>query len=182
MQPFLLLNLLASVLLFASTASSADDDNSQQSVASLALEINIPRLQVAEYHRPYLGIWISDTRQQRVADIGVWYDLSMANDEGHKWLPDLRQWWRRSGRSLDLPVDGVSGATRPPGLHTVDITPTTLAQLQPGDYILHVEAAREVGGREHLQLPFSWPATEGAFQSAQGQHELGLVRLLAVQP
>lgn len=142
------------------------------------LSVEIPRLQVAEYHRPYVAIWLSDTRQQRVADVAVWYDVAMARDEGLKWLPDMRQWWRRSGRSLQMPVDGVSGATRPVGTHQVAIPDDLIASLAAGDYILHIEAAREVGGREHLQLPFAIDS-QGRLQSdqlsIQGQHELGLI-------
>ncbi|MCC5880599.1 MAG: DUF2271 domain-containing protein [Idiomarina sp.] len=145
-----------------------------------AISIEIPRLQVAEYHRPYIAVWLSDASQQRIADIAVWYDVAMARDEGSKWLPDLRQWWRRSGRSLTLPVDGVSGATRPVGTHHIDMPQHILDQLEPGDYIVHIEAAREVGGREHLQLKFS-VNTQGAFKinhsTLQGEHELGRVTL-----
>lgn len=146
------------------------------SQASVQLEVEIPRLNVAEYHRPYVAIWVSDTRQQRVFDAEVWYDVAMARAEGEKWLPDLRQWWRRSGRSLTMPVDGVSGATRPVGKHQINIDPAKLDSLPAGDYILHVEASREVGGREHIQIPFSWPAdTTGKLATVQGEHELGLI-------
>ena len=53
-----------------------------------------------------------------------------------------------------------------------------LARLAPGQYTLVVEAAREVGGRELLKIPFTWPA-KGAPQSgkAQGATELGAVTL-----
>ena len=53
-----------------------------------------------------------------------------------------------------------------------------LAKLAPGQYTLVVEAAREVGGRELLKIPFTWPA-KGAPQSgkAQGSTELGAVTL-----
>lgn len=163
--------VLNSVVLLMSPAAQAD--------TSLTVEVEIPRLSVAEYHRPYIAIWVSDPNQQRVSDIEVWYDTAMANQEGHKWLPDLRQWWRRSGRQLDLPVDGVSGATRAPGNHSINVRESALQVLEHGDYILHIEAAREVGGREHLRLPFSWPADAGLLQEQQGEHELGRVRLHA---
>jgi hypothetical protein len=47
--------------------------------------------------------------------------------------------------------------------------------LTGGNYTLVVEAAREVGGRELLRLPFSVPA--GGAATAQGSGELGAVRL-----
>lgn len=153
---------------------------STQALAAPQLQIEIPRLQVSEYHRPYVAVWVSDERQQRVADIAVWYDVAMHNQEGTKWLPDLRQWWRRSGRALDMPVDGVSGATRPVGTHRIAIDDALIQDLAAGNYILHVEAAREVGGREHLQLPFAISEqgnAEPKQQSLTGQHELGQITL-----
>lgn len=168
-RPFTWLFALVTSLLLSAQASSAAQ-----------LSVEVPRLQVSEYHRPYVAIWISDERQQRVADVAVWYDVAMRNQEGTKWLPDLRQWWRRSGRALDMPVDGVSGATRPVGTHTITIKDAVLQTLASGEYILHVEAAREVGGREHLQLPFSLSAQGQATpqqQSVSGQYELGQISL-----
>ncbi|WVM90991.1 DUF2271 domain-containing protein [Halopseudomonas pachastrellae] len=50
-------------------------------------------------------------------------------------------------------------------------------ELAPGDYELVVEAAREVGGRELLKVPFSWPVSQAADLQAQGNRELGQIRL-----
>lgn len=145
--------------------------------ADLQVSVEIPRLQVAEYHRPYVAIWLEHPDQSHAADLAVWYDVKMKDQEGEKWLKDLRQWWRRSGRSLQLPVDGVSAATRAVGSHTltVDDSQAPLKDLPPGDYRLVVEAAREVGGRELLRVPFSWPATEQQTHQAQGESELGAI-------
>lgn len=69
--------------------------------ADLTVNVEIPRINAAEYHRPYVAIWIEDANQKSVADLQVWYQQTDGK-EGHgtKWLPDLRQWWRKSGRSL----------------------------------------------------------------------------------
>ena len=73
------------------------------------ITIEIPRLKVSEYHRPYVAAWIQDENKKSVANIAVWYQMREGREgAGTKWLPDLRQWWRRSGRSLAMPVDGVS--------------------------------------------------------------------------
>ena len=77
--------------------------------ADLDLSIEIPRLKVAEYHRPYVAAWIERPDNSVAANLLVWYDVDMKNGEGTKWLKDIRQWWRRSGRTLKMPVDGVSG-------------------------------------------------------------------------
>src|SRR5690606_31859231 len=110
---------------------------------------------------------------------GVVQMKDAAEGHGTKWLPDLRQWWRKSGRNLDLPVDGVTGPTRPVGKHVikVDAASPRLAKLQAGQYTLVVEAVREVGGRELLKIPFTWPATGTQAGKAQGSSELGAVSL-----
>lgn len=147
--------------------------------AEMNLSVEIPRLDVAEYHRPYVAIWLEGSGQQHVADLAVWYDLKLADAEGEKWLKDLRQWWRRSGRNLQMPVDGVSGATRAVGTHALRLNDQQgpLKTLAAGDYQVVVEAAREVGGRELLRLPFSWPPQQNRTESVQGQHELGAITL-----
>lgn len=145
----------------------------------LAVEIAVPRMSVAEYHRPYVAVWIARPDDQSVAaNLAVWYQQDGRGDEdGKTWLKDMRQWWRRTGRTLSLPLDGVSGPTQAPGTHRVEGTAAVpgLDQLPPGEYVLHVEAAREVGGREMVSVPFSWPATAATVLSAQGDSELGTV-------
>src|SRR5688500_3115960 len=85
------------------------------SAADLAVTVEVPSMSVAEYHRPYLAIWIERPDQTVAANLAVWYSVKGSNGEGTKWLKDLRQWWRRAGRDLTLPIDGLSGATRAPG-------------------------------------------------------------------
>lgn len=149
--------------------------------AEMRLKIEIPRLNVAEYHRPYVAMWIEKPDQSFAADLAVWYDLKLKDNEGTKWLKDMRQWWRKSGRNLDMPVDGLSGATRAPGEHQVVFqgAKAPLNKLPPGEYQLVVEAAREVGGRELLRVPFKWPADAKVPQvgKAKGEHELGNITL-----
>ena len=54
--------------------------------------------------------------------VAIWYDHDMKNNEGTKWLRDIRQWWRVSGRTMSFPADGVSGATRAPGDQKIAFT------------------------------------------------------------
>ena len=154
------------------------------SAATMQVKVEIPELNVAEYHRPYVAVYVEGADGKAAANLAVWYQ-NTDTKEGHgtKWLPDLRQWWRKSGRSLDLPIDGVTGPTRPAGVQTLDFAGNSpqLSGLAPGSYTLVVEAAREVGGRELLKVPFTWPATAAQNGKAQGATELGQVTL-AVKP
>ncbi|ALU88782.1 MULTISPECIES: DUF2271 domain-containing protein [Herbaspirillum] len=162
---------LAAAALFASAAPAG--------AAEMNLKIEIPTLNVAEYHRPYLAAWIERADQSVAANLAVWYDMKKKDKEGEKWLKDMRQWWRRSGREQQMPIDGVSGATRAPGEQKLNFGSTkgAIANLAPGDYVLMVEAAREVGGRELVKLPFQWPPKSPQSAKAQGNSELGAVAL-----
>lgn len=148
--------------------------------AELTVSVEIPSLEVAEYHKPYVALWIENEKGENT-NLAVWYQLEergQASDKGQEWLKDMRQWWRRIGRDTAMPVDGVSGATRAPGKHTVTFAEgkAPLGSLKKGNYVLMVEAAREVGGRELVKVPFSWPAATAA-QSAKGSKELGEITL-----
>jgi hypothetical protein len=139
-----------------------------------SVTITIPRLNVAEYHRPYVAVWVEPAAGGPARTIAIWYDVKKAGAEpGTKWLSDLRAWWRKGGRSMKMPANGVSGATRAPGSHTIPLP----ADLKPGEYVLNVEAARETGGRELVRVPLSVPTRAAA--RAAGSHELGAVTLSA---
>jgi hypothetical protein len=116
-------------------------------------------------------MWLED-EAGAATSLGVWYDVDLKNEEGETWLKDLRQWWRKAGRSTDMPIDGVSGPTRPPGVHDAAFS---AEGLSPGDYEFVFEAAREVGGRELLRAPLTLPADAESVFNLQGEHELGLV-------
>ena len=141
---------------------------------TMDVTINIPRLKVAEYHKPYVAIWV-EKAGGTAKTVAVWYDYDMKANEGTKWLRDVRQWWRASGRSMTFPANGISGATRAPGAHKVSFTRAQLGATAPGAYTLVIEAAREVGDRELLRIPFTWPAKAGAGGRAAGKTELGAV-------
>ncbi len=166
------------------------------SAAGLDIRIQIPQLDTAEYHRPYVAVWLEREDRTVAANLSVWYQQRraapaaaaapaagtppQANEGGTKWLPDLRQWWRRAGRDLNLPVDGLSGATRPVGEHDLQFGDgkTPLPALPAGKYKLMVEAAREEGGRELVEIPFEWPAKTSTPLKGQGKSELGAISLV----
>jgi hypothetical protein len=158
------------LFLFASAHSSATDLN---------ITVEVPRIDVAEYHRPYVAVWIENPDQSVASHLALWYQTDPKKEDGTQWLKDLRQWWRRGGRELAVPIDGVTGATRPVGEHRVSIkgSSAALSKLTPGKYALVTEAVREVGGREVVKIPFEWPATRTQQLSAKGKVELGAISL-----
>ncbi|WP_332853797.1 DUF2271 domain-containing protein [Duganella sp. S19_KUP01_CR8] len=145
--------------------------------AELALKLEVPQLNVAEYHRPYIAAWLENADQKVVANLAVLYDVKKKDNAGTKWLKDVRQWWRKSGRDVEMPMDGVSGATKAPGEQSLTFpgAKAALDKLPAGQYTLVVEAAREAGGREAVKVPLQWPPKSAQNVSGQGKEELGAV-------
>jgi hypothetical protein len=148
--------------------------------AELALKVQLPRTELVEYHRPYLAAWVETVPDHAFAgNVALWYDVNKRDHGGAKWLREMRSWWRQSGHGTAA-VDGVTGATRTAGEHTIDLLHAgAVAALPPGHYEVVVEAARENGGREVLRLPFDWPVKAASAAKAQGQGELGAVSIEA---
>lgn len=141
--------------------------------AAGTVSITIPQIKVAEYHRPYVAAWIEPVGGGAARSLFIWYDVKkVGNEPGTKWLTELRAWWRKGGRSLKMPADGISGATRAPGTYTVPLP----ADIRPGSYVLNVEAARETGGREFVSVPIAVPARAAGIG---GKTELGAISLSA---
>lgn len=140
--------------------------------ADLSVSYVVPRISVAEYHAPYVAVWIENPANGAAAGT-----LSVRFRPNHeKWLKDMRQWWRKAGRAMAVPADGVTGATRAPGVQAMTFSGAKgpLKDLKPGQYTLVVEAAREAGGHESVRVPFNW-GKPGRPASARGSTELGVV-------
>lgn len=141
--------------------------------AAGTVNVTIPQLKVAEYKKPYVAVWLEPAGGGAVRTLSIWYAVNKTGQEpGSKWLSDLRTWWRKGGRGLKLPADGISGATRAPGSYSIALPD----DVKPGAYVLNVEAARESGGREVVSVPISVPAKSAR---AVGKIELGAVALSA---
>ena len=142
--------------------------------ADLTVSVELPTIRVASYHRPYVAVWIEREDQTAVRTLAVWYQQTRNSEgDGKDWLKDIRTWWRKGGRAMTMPADGISGATRAPGRQTITIPGARLGGLQPGQYNIVVEAARELGGREAVRVPFRWGAANTG--RAAGSTELGAV-------
>ncbi len=150
--------------------------------SKLVMEVDIPRFNVAEYHKPYVAIWLEDSKR-KATQLELWYDLDMKDNEGEKWLKDIRQWWRRVGRKAEQPFDGITSATKGPGTHKVSMALNSkqFANLPAGEYQLRIEASREVGGKEVINIPLTWPPKATDFPlTSLGKTELGKINIVLV--
>ena len=48
--------------------------------AELEVSVQVPRLDVAEYHRPYVAIWIEGADQKTAANLSVWYQQKSTSE------------------------------------------------------------------------------------------------------
>ncbi|WP_321490014.1 DUF2271 domain-containing protein [uncultured Hyphomonas sp.] len=137
----------------------------------LTVDLEIPDLSVAKYERPYVAVWIAD------ADRNLIRILMLAGDEP-RWMEENYYWFRRFGRKAGSLVDAMSGPTRRPGEYTLvwDGLDDDGKPVPPGDYILHIEAAREHGDHQHESLDL--PLADGSFtKDIPAGVELGTVRV-----
>ena len=149
--------------------------------ADLTVTVEVPTIRTAAYHRPYVAVWIEqqDTAQTAVRTVALWYEAgatARGEGDGEQYLKDIRTWWRKGGRAMRLPIDGITGPTRAPGRQTVTVPASHLSALPAGTYNMVVEAAREQGGRETVRVPFTWGGAANT-ASAAGTSELGAVRV-----
>jgi hypothetical protein len=49
----------------------------QAVAADATIAIDIPRLNVAEYHRPYVAFWIESASGDKISNLAVWYDVKL---------------------------------------------------------------------------------------------------------
>ncbi|RVU40445.1 DUF2271 domain-containing protein [Rheinheimera riviphila] len=144
------------------------DQQQWQPQAAMQLNYQI-RPQAAAAKRPYLAIWVSTKDQQLVRQ------LSLQGQQA-RWYQELRQWWRRIGKPAQLPLDSLAGATRKAGSYQLawDGRDEQGKPVPPGDYVLHLEIAREHGEHEKLSLPLQFQA--GNKGNTTGHLELGAIQ------
>jgi len=135
-----------------------------------SIDYEIPTLDVAEYRRPYLAIWIADEQGNSILQLQL-----LGNG---RWLRDLRLWWRKFGRADDSLVDALAGATAKPGRYRIewDGRDGQGEKVVQGNYELHVEVAREHGEREAIVVPFVLNG-QPISATAKGTQEIGRVHL-----
>lgn len=133
------------------------------------IDYEIAKQNVAEYRKPYLALWISDSAGKPVKHLRLSGDNS-------RWLRELTLWWRRQGRLQDGLIDAIAGATEKPAVYRLewDGRDDFGKPLVKGNYELHIEVAREHGAHELIDIPFV--LEEKGFElQARGKAELGKI-------
>ncbi|SON49751.1 DUF2271 domain-containing protein [Vibrio tapetis] len=158
---------------FALSALSAASINAEAlpSNAQLDVEFSLPTIETSMYARPYVAVWIEDSKRQPVRTLELW----VGKDE---WLKDLRSWWRKVGRYDKALVDGVTSATRPAGDYRFvwDGTDEKGNRVEEGNYTFYAEVVREHGGRNLLRQKIQL-GQKGFSKTIEPTAETGVVTL-----
>ena len=114
---------------------------------NLSIEYQIPHINEGKYHRPYLALWITDTRNKSVRHL-------MLLGESERWAKENTRWWRRVGRKIPGVLEAVARPTRLPGKYHLswNYLNDQGQPVEPGKYWLHMEAAREGGGHDYQKI------------------------------
>ena len=107
------------------------------------------------YRRPYVAAWIETPDGTPVRTLCLWIGRE-------RWLRDLRRWHRRHKDDRTL-IDAVTRPTRNPVSYSLafDGLDDLGRRLEPGPYVLRLEAAREHGTYQIYRVPFD--AREDSF-------------------
>lgn len=91
------------------------------------------------WKRPYVAVWVEDATGMPARTLCLWI-------EDRRWLRDLRRWNRQHQNETGFAA-AISQATRRAGQYTLrwDGKDDHGQPLAPGEYTIHLEAAREHG-------------------------------------
>lgn len=164
-------------------ARTAVSDKTGTASNGLIIDVALPMFDIADYRGPYVSVWISDDKNRLVKSLAL-------RGTSERWLSELRTWWRRvgrkesgrkeAGRNSESLIDGFSGATK-------KNTPLHIVWDGLDDYgnavidkqlVLHVEVAREHGGRSYEKIPFAIDELTQPIE-VNGDNEIASIRLSA---
>jgi len=185
--------------------------------AELNVKLELPVVTAGIATKPYVAMFIEKDDDTFVRTLSLWHKVRAGRDgggregepqrggaAGDRYLSDLRDWWRSSGATSQMPIDGISSATRSAGTHELVFTngKAPLGDLPAGKYQLVIEVAREVKGPrgergapgaggppprppgggskdalEEQRIAFEWPAKKETTLTAKGKAEIGAISL-----
>ena len=134
-----------------------------------SVDFIIPELDVSNYERPYIAAWVADADRKLVRI------LLLAGPE-ERWMEENYYWHRRFGRKAGSLPDALSEPTRKPGQYLIqwDGLDHDGNPAPAGDYVLHVEAAREHGDHQHESFEITLDSDPFAIERPAGG-ELGSI-------
>ena len=138
--------------------------------AKLTFDYTLPEFDIADYRKPYVAIWLSDTKGNPIKQMAILGD-------SERWWQQSRRWWRKVGRKENSVFPHLAHATRKPGQHSISwFGEDDFGQIvTENELILHIEVSREHGDTSYQKLPFN--LTKQATITKDGKGEIGQLSL-----
>jgi thiamine biosynthesis lipoprotein len=135
-----------------------------------------PKIDVANYKHPFVIIWVTDAEKNPIRTL-------MVSATKKNWIDNLYVWWRRYGRQDPSLFNANLKPTRAPGKYTVewDGADATGKRVPQGQYVIHIEAAREHGGHAYQEIPVTLGA-KPLNAAEPGKDELGAAQVRYLKP
>ena len=132
--------------------------------AKFAFTYEIPDLEVTDYRKPYVSIWLTDNQNNPIKQLVLLGD-------SERWWQESRRWWRKVGRKNESMFIHVAQAKRKPGQYTT----SWLGEddfgmpIEDEQLILHVEVSREDGDISYQRISFSQDKPTTLTKKAKGE-------------
>ena len=106
----------------------------------LAITLALPKMDARRYERPYVAVWVEDSKGAHIATLALW-------GRNRRWVSELTNWWKKDPEARDR-VDAVGRASRGPGEYRLSWNGAddAGAGVAPGEYTVVIEVSREHGG------------------------------------
>jgi len=156
---------------YALAAPGERHDPAWPSHFEFVIDYEIPQHDAVNYRRPYLAIWITSTSHEPLRQL-------LLLGESDRWRQEVRTWWRRAGRNDEPAIDGIVRPTRRPGQYSIvwDGRDSNGRGVATGEYVVCIEAAREHGEREYLEIPVRI-GSESFSVKQRGAKEIGQIEV-----
>ncbi|MDO7886568.1 DUF2271 domain-containing protein [Hymenobacter cheonanensis] len=114
----------------------------------VAVNLELATTEGARVHRPFVAVWVVDSKKKPVRQIALWYNKP-------KYLHDMRYWYETYYDQFAANTNNLSSttsATRAPGKYTLkwDGKDDKGNLVPQGTYTLNIEVAREHGTHQLL--------------------------------
>lgn len=145
--------------------------NNQQHNAVAEISFALPRINNGDYRRPYVALWIQNKDRKVVKN------LLLLGDNA-RWMRKNRLWWRQQGRQEELVLTNIARPTRKAGEYQIiwDGRDDFGKTIYAGHYTLVLEAAREHGGHEKINIDFDVNSIK-TVQQVKGKTELSFLKI-----
>lgn len=153
-------NLVVPVAIKAVSQVKANTAVSWDPNFELLISLQLPEKEGERVHRPYVAVWIINSKNEPVRSIALWYNKTRYLDEMHAWYATYYQQFSDPSSTLG----STTSATRAAGNYSLKWNgkDDKGGYVSPGKYTICIEAARQHGSYQLIKREMTFdgkPAT-----------------------